>query len=102
MAGERILVNEYICRLMLQYGLLGILCLIGHALFIFNLSDLSCGSMKLSRITFGFLMEFTLALMLRRELVLPPNSLSFDLIFSFGNPSLDERSILAPLYQCCM
>lgn len=21
--------------------------------------------------------------------------------FSFGNPNYDERSILAPLYQCC-
>lgn len=56
--------------------------------------------MKLPSI--DFLEFFTNLLVLRTTLGVQLVHLVLILLFSFGNPALDERSILAPLYQCCM
>lgn len=66
----------------------------------FNLNDLISWSMKLPSIDFSEF--FTKLFRLRTTIGVQLIHLVLFLLFSFGNPALDERSILAPLYQCCM
>lgn len=66
----------------------------------FNLNYLISWSVKLPSIDFSEF--FTKLFILRTTLGVQLVHLVFILLFSFGNPALDERSILAPLYQCCM